>query len=83
MFASPPDQSLEWSEAGVEGMSRFLRRLWRELHAHVSQPDHPVADASVLPTVPHANTNLAAILVGEALVTSSDPAAALAALRPG
>ncbi|MDX1654751.1 MAG: leucine--tRNA ligase, partial [Candidatus Competibacteraceae bacterium] len=28
MFAAPPDQSLEWSDAGVEGASRFLRRLW-------------------------------------------------------
>ena len=29
MFASPPDQSLEWKDTGVEGMSRFLKRLWR------------------------------------------------------
>ena len=28
MFASPPEASLEWSEAGVEGSYRFLRRLW-------------------------------------------------------
>jgi len=28
MFASPPEQTLEWSDAGVEGASRFLRRLW-------------------------------------------------------
>ncbi len=28
MFAAPPDQSLEWSDAGVEGAYRFLRRLW-------------------------------------------------------
>ncbi|MBS0193238.1 MAG: leucine--tRNA ligase [Proteobacteria bacterium] len=28
MFAAPPEQSLEWSEAGVEGCARFLRRLW-------------------------------------------------------
>ena len=41
MFAAPPEQSLEWHEAGVEGMSRFLRRLWRDLHAHAAQPDHP------------------------------------------
>jgi leucyl-tRNA synthetase len=41
MFAAPPEQSLSWNEAGVEGMSRFLRRLWRDLNAHVSQPDHP------------------------------------------
>ena len=29
MFASPPDQSLEWNDAGVEGASRFLKRLWQ------------------------------------------------------
>ncbi|MCW5581200.1 MAG: leucine--tRNA ligase, partial [Luteimonas sp.] len=34
MFASPPDQSLEWNEAGVEGMSRFLRRLWTQVQRH-------------------------------------------------
>ncbi|MCP3866608.1 MAG: leucine--tRNA ligase [Gammaproteobacteria bacterium] len=28
MFTSPPDQSLEWSEEGLEGAHRFLRRLW-------------------------------------------------------
>jgi len=28
MFAAPPDQQLEWNDAGVEGASRFLRRLW-------------------------------------------------------
>ena len=41
MFASPPDQSLEWNEAGVEGMARFLRRFWRDVVMHASQPDHP------------------------------------------
>lgn len=29
MFASPPEQSLEWSDSGVEGAFRFLKRLWR------------------------------------------------------
>ncbi|HUD41710.1 MAG TPA: leucine--tRNA ligase [Dokdonella sp.] len=48
MFAAPPDQSLEWNEAGVEGMSRFLKRLWRDLHAHVAQPDHPEVDPAAL-----------------------------------
>jgi leucyl-tRNA synthetase len=28
MFASPPEQTLEWSDTGVEGASRFLRRVW-------------------------------------------------------
>jgi leucyl-tRNA synthetase len=35
MFASPPDQSLEWSDAGVEGAYRFLRRLWKTTFDHV------------------------------------------------
>jgi leucyl-tRNA synthetase len=28
MFASPPEQTLEWNDAGVEGSNRFLRRVW-------------------------------------------------------
>ncbi|MDF0606050.1 leucine--tRNA ligase [Neisseriaceae bacterium TC5R-5] len=36
MFAAPPDQSLEWSDTGVEGAFRFLKRLWRVVHEHVS-----------------------------------------------
>ncbi|MEE1868797.1 MULTISPECIES: leucine--tRNA ligase [Pseudomonas] len=37
MFASPPDMSLEWSDSGVEGSNRFLRRVWRLAQAHVTQ----------------------------------------------
>ncbi len=48
MFAAPPEQSLEWNEAGVEGMSRFLRRFWREVTTHASQPDHPDTDVAAL-----------------------------------
>ncbi len=48
MFAAPPEQSLEWSEAGVEGMARFLKRLWREVTTHAANPDHPVTDPAVL-----------------------------------
>jgi leucyl-tRNA synthetase len=35
MFASPPEQSLEWSDDGVEGAHRFLKRLWRLVYEHV------------------------------------------------
>ncbi|WNB77020.1 leucine--tRNA ligase [Methylomonas koyamae] len=35
MFTSPPDQSLEWNDAGVEGAFRFLKRLWRQVYLHV------------------------------------------------
>jgi leucyl-tRNA synthetase len=34
MFAAPPSQSLEWSDSGVEGSARFLRKLWRTMMAH-------------------------------------------------
>ena len=34
MFAAPPNQSLEWSDSGVEGSARFLRKLWRTMAAH-------------------------------------------------
>ena len=37
MFASPPDMSAEWSDSGVEGSHRFLKRVWRLAHAHISQ----------------------------------------------
>jgi len=35
MFAAPPEQSLEWSETGVEGAHRFLKRLWVAVADHV------------------------------------------------
>ena len=37
MFASPPEQSLEWSDAGVEGAFRFLKRIWKAAHDHMEQ----------------------------------------------
>lgn len=37
MFASPPEQSLEWSDTGVEGAFRFLKRLWRLMALHVNE----------------------------------------------
>ncbi|MDD2092538.1 leucine--tRNA ligase [Pseudomonas guariconensis] len=48
MFASPPDMSLEWSDSGVEGASRFLRRVWRLAQAHVSQGLPGKLDVAVL-----------------------------------
>jgi len=37
MFAAPPEQSLEWSDSGVEGAHRFLRRLWRTVYEYLKQ----------------------------------------------
>lgn len=42
MFAAPPEQTLEWNDAGVEGASRFLRRLWKLTYEHL-QAGKPVA----------------------------------------
>ncbi len=46
MSDSPPHQSLEWKDGGVEGMNRFLRRVWREVSRlpddagqHAYEPD--------------------------------------------
>jgi leucyl-tRNA synthetase len=43
MFAAPPEQSLEWSDSGVEGASRFLKRLWRQVYLHVEAGGATVA----------------------------------------
>jgi len=48
MFAAPPEQSLEWNEAGVDGMARFLRRLWAQVHKHAGEGAAPALDASAL-----------------------------------
>jgi leucyl-tRNA synthetase len=37
LFMGPADQDMEWSESGIEGIVRFLRRLWRVVHEVVEQ----------------------------------------------
>jgi leucyl-tRNA synthetase len=39
MFAAPPEQALEWSDEGVHGASRFLKRFWRAVQDHAAQGD--------------------------------------------
>jgi leucyl-tRNA synthetase len=49
MFAAPPEQSLEWSDSGVEGANRFLRRLWKQVFDHIEGGKEVVTlDASAL-----------------------------------
>jgi leucyl-tRNA synthetase len=48
MFAAPPEQSLEWSDAALEGAHRFLRRLWKLVHAHLQAGAPPALDAAAL-----------------------------------
>jgi leucyl-tRNA synthetase len=54
MFASPPEQTLEWADTGVEGAFRFLKRLWKQVYEHVQQEKGP--------SVPVQNEEIAAEL---------------------
>ena len=36
LFAAPPEQSLEWSDQGVQGANRFINRIWRLVNSHLS-----------------------------------------------
>ncbi len=47
MFASPPDQSLEWDDKGVEGAYRFLKRLWNIATATAEQSSGPLDTGSL------------------------------------
>ena len=49
MFASPPEQTLEWSEDGVKGAFRFLRRLWDQVDRHTGE--NLSVDTAVNPAV--------------------------------
>ena len=48
MFAAPPEQSLEWSDTGVEGAYRFLKRLWTRLASNVNGAFSVFPDRGVL-----------------------------------
>jgi leucyl-tRNA synthetase len=48
MFAAPPEQSLEWSDDGVQGQSRFLRRLWKAVYDHVAAGAAPPLQLTAL-----------------------------------
>jgi leucyl-tRNA synthetase len=41
LFMGPADQDLEWTDSGIEGIVRFLRRLWRVVLAVAEQPPAP------------------------------------------
>jgi leucyl-tRNA synthetase len=48
MFAAPPEQTLEWSDEGVQGAFRFIKRLWKAVHEHVSAGAAPPLDKAAL-----------------------------------
>ena len=48
MFAAPPEQSLEWSDEGVAGAHRFLRKLWKTVAVHLGRDAAPELDPAAL-----------------------------------
>jgi leucyl-tRNA synthetase len=48
MFTSPPEDTLEWSDASIEGSAKFLKRLWRRVHDHVAAGAAPALDVAAL-----------------------------------
>ena len=48
MFAAPPEHTLEWSDEGVEGSFRFMKRLWKIVHAHVQAGPAAAPDVTSL-----------------------------------
>jgi leucyl-tRNA synthetase len=48
MFAAPPEQTLEWSDEGVDGAFRFMKRLWKAVHQHVSAGPAQALDVAAL-----------------------------------
>ncbi|MDA3933241.1 MAG: leucine--tRNA ligase [Gammaproteobacteria bacterium] len=48
LFAAPPEQSLEWSDSGVEGAWRFLRRIWSGIHQHLQAGTPTQLDVAAL-----------------------------------
>ena len=53
MFASPPEQTLEWSDEGVQGAWRFIRRLWAAVYQHVTGGTPPALAAQALTPAQH------------------------------
>ncbi len=48
MFAAPPEQALEWSDDGVQGSFRFLKRFWAAVQTHVEAGPAPDVEPSTL-----------------------------------
>ena len=48
MFAAPPEQALEWSDDGVQGSFRFLKRFWSAVETHVDAGEAAAVDPTEL-----------------------------------
>ncbi|HZM18970.1 MAG TPA: leucine--tRNA ligase [Gaiellaceae bacterium] len=44
LFMGPADQDMEWTDTGIEGIVRFLRRLWRVVHEVADGPSPTAVD---------------------------------------
>ena len=48
MFTAPPEQTLEWTDAGIDGSARFLRRVWKLVYEHTARGAAPALDVAQL-----------------------------------
>jgi len=48
MFTAPPEQALEYSDDGVQGAYRFLKRFWAAVHSHAATGDVPALNPGEL-----------------------------------
>jgi leucyl-tRNA synthetase len=48
MFTAPPEQTLEWSDEGVQGAYRFIRKLWNAVYEHCSSGERVTLDVASL-----------------------------------
>jgi leucyl-tRNA synthetase len=58
LFMGPADQDMEWTDSGIEGISRFLRRLWRVVH---EVAEAPAGDPGDGPLVRKAHATIAKV----------------------
>jgi leucyl-tRNA synthetase len=68
MFAAPPEMTLEWNDAGVDGAQRFLKRLWKLAAGHVKRGAAPPLETAQLNDGQRALRNL----VHQTIVKVSD-----------
>ncbi|HKY12840.1 MAG TPA: leucine--tRNA ligase [Gaiellaceae bacterium] len=60
LFMGPADQDMEWTDTGIEGIVRFLRRLWRVVH-EIAERDSAGGDAPDTPLARKAHTTVAKV----------------------
>jgi leucyl-tRNA synthetase len=69
MFAAPPEQTMEWSDEGVQGAFRFIKRLWKAVHEHVSAGAAGAVGGAGMPGAAGAATHAAVAGLGSSFAT--------------